>query len=142
MPRLNQEPHLPPRWRAVSLNETRCFNIAEEHRHLIKEIRAVYFYNDAEQTYCCSLTPSYDMRGLYHYVVLADDLSDEAAEQAHDEMNAEYCSESPEDCYMDCSGIDRKESVIFATEEQIFSMDEESCTEDAVREYWQGNWPF
>jgi hypothetical protein len=73
----------------ISRNETYYYNIKEEDKPHIQEIRSVYAYDPESATYCCEITPSYDMRYLYTYIVGADEMSDEKRE----DLTERYCFE-------------------------------------------------
>ena len=119
---------------AISLNETRWYNLKDEDKPYIKEIRATYAYNPNEGVHLCELTPSYDLRYLHTHIVftelgmLLDDLR-------RDLLDERYCHEGNEDTYMHCHVVrDLKNPPPKECGE--FEDMEEAC------EYLNGNWPF
>jgi hypothetical protein len=125
---------------AVSLNETRCYTIREEDKKYIKEIRGVYAYNPESCTHLCELTPSYDLRFLYTYIVLntlavvttCED-EDDSIEEFAEELEQRYCFESNEDIYMHCADVRACKEVKECGEFETF---------EEGYEYLQGNCPF
>ncbi len=115
---------------AISLNETRWYNLKEEDKPFIKEIRATYAYNPNSCTHLCELTPSYDLRYLHTYLVWNEEPSDSKKE----ELEERYAHCGNEDTYMHCSTV--KSLDCPKKECGEFEDMEEAC------EYLQGNWPF
>lgn len=126
---LNQpNPEVKPDWRCVGFNHTRYFNIAEEDRPYIEKIMAVYFFDKNEYTYCCELTPSYDMRFLHHTVHCDIDTPEDVRERINERYELVY----DEDCYMHVSDVDKFDNIAYG------EVDEDT-TEDNIREYWNAN---
>lgn len=119
---------------AISRNHTRHFNIRDEDKPYIKEIRSVYAYNPESSTHLCELTPSYDLRYLHTYIILACDVS----EDKRCELDERYCYESSEDDYMHVSDVRQfeKDNPTHHKECGEFESIEEAC------EHLNGNWPF
>jgi hypothetical protein len=124
-----------PDWRAIAFDETRYWNLREEDRPYVARILGVYFYDAREYTYCCELTPSYYLRFLGHEVVTTDDANDDDREALWER----YASEPGEDCYMHVRDVTALPSVPYLRPGE--TVDDDDLTEDAVREYWQGNSP-
>jgi len=119
---------------AISLDHTRYYKIQDEDKPYIKEIRSVYAYNPESCTHLCELTPSYDLRYLYTYIVLEGDVSDEK----RGELDERYCYEDNEDTHMHCSDVRQfaKDNPTYHKECVEFETIEEAC------EYLNGNCPF
>jgi hypothetical protein len=128
------EAQIPHDWRAVGMDSTFAYIIAEEDRPYVKRIIDVFFYDKNEHTYVCELTPSYFLRHLYTFIEWADGPEVSAGKQ--DELDNRYCHEPTDDTYMHCSDVDR------LTEFVATLPDSGNDTEDEVREHWQGNCPF
>jgi len=112
----------------ISCNDTNFYNIRKEDNVFIKEIRTVYAYNPESCTNLCELTPSYELRYLYTYIVFTCDPS----EDKHSELEERYCQEDNEDTYMHCSSVR--------------AMNPKECGEfddmEAACEYLKANWPI
>lgn len=121
---------------AISLNETACYNIRDEDKTYIKEIRGVYCYNPESCTYCCEMTPSYELRYLHSYIVFTDELEKvKLSDDLRDLLDQRYCHEPSDDTYMHCSAV-----------RGLKNPPPKECGEfddmDAACEHLQGNWPF
>lgn len=120
-----------PDWHCVGFDHTKHFRIQEEDKPYIEKIVGAYFFDRNSYTYCCEITPSYDMRFLHHSVHFRDaDTPDEIKDRIHERYEYEYA----EDCYMHVRDVKDLKSVAYG------EVDEDT-TEDDVREYWQSNHP-
>lgn len=115
---------------AISLNQTSYFNLKDEDKSYIKEVRATFAYNPESCTHLCELTPSYELRYLHTYIVWDGDPDDDKRA----ELEERYCHEGDEDTYMHCWRIKHRQ-------EDIKECGEFDSMEDAC-EYLNGNWPF
>ncbi len=112
---------------AVALDDTQqYFRLPPE----IVSVHTVYAYTPDKCTHLCELTPSYDLRFLYSYIVCTDDTPDER----RGELTEEFCmSGADEDTYMHCGSVERlttrKDCGEFETLEEAL-------------EHLQGNWPL
>lgn len=88
---------------AVSTNDTEHYNIRPEDRQFISEIRTVYAFTPDSVTHCCEITPSYDLRYLYTFIVYQGEPDD----NVRDVLDGRYCYEPTDDMYMWCSAVDR-----------------------------------
>ena len=115
---------------AISLNETQYYNIKDEDKPYIKEIRSTYVYNPESCTHLCELTPSYDLRYLHTYIIWDNEPNDDM----RDELDGRYCYEYGEDTYMHCYAVER------------LTCPKKECGEfedmESACEYLQGNWPL
>lgn len=115
---------------AVSINETAYYNIREEDKSCIKEIRSVYAYNPETRTHLCELTPSHYLEYLYTYIIHTDDVSDDKVS----ELDNGYCYE-PRDGFLYMHVWDVR-ALPMKKECGEFDSFEEAC------EYLRGNCPF
>ncbi len=124
---------------ALSRNETSYYNIREEDKPYIKEIRTVYAYDPELGVHLCELTPSHELRYLHTYIVFTEEL-DKAkfSDDLRDELDVRYCHEDSEDIYMHVSDVRH-----FASQHPEYHKE---CGEfddmDAACEHLNGNWPF
>jgi hypothetical protein len=86
---------------AISRNETGLYNIKPQHRIFIASINGVYIYNPESCVNLCELTPSYELRHLFTYIVFRCDVSDEV----RDELEEQYYEYSAEDIYIHCQNV-------------------------------------
>lgn len=114
--------------KVISVNDTQHYNIQPNDRADVKEVRTVYAYTPETGTYLCELRPSYELHYLYTYLVTADHVEADRA----DELDTQYCYEGGEDTYMLCC------SAAFKTAKECGEFDDM----EAAREYLQGNCPF
>lgn len=129
----NEAPTIKPDWHAVAFDQTYAWNIAEEDKPFIEKMLGVYFFNKNERTNCCELTPSYWFHFLHNIAVTTSDCPENVRERI-----SERYEMSPDDdggFYAWCSRIKDMETVAYGP------IDDDE-TEDDIREYWQGNWPF
>lgn len=112
----------------VSLEETSYFTPREEDRSFIRAIHSVYAYNPEEETHCCELTPSYDLRFLYSYIVGTEKMTDDM----RDLLSERYCLEGGVDMYMWCSRVQKLQPKECGEFEDM----------DEAVEYLRGNWPI
>lgn len=119
---------------AISLNHTRYYNVKNEDKRYIKEIRSTYIYDPESGTYLCELTPSYDLRFLHTFIVWDGDPS----EETRAELDETYCYTDNEDVYMHVSDVRNFAKRNPANAKECGEFDD---TEEA-REYLNGNWPF
>lgn len=115
-------------WHVVAINDTHYWNLKEEDKPYIEKMLSVYYFDKNEITYCCEITPSYFLCGLYNTAVCKLDTPEAVRERIYDRYEGEPC----DDCYVHCSVADRMESKPYGEDED----------EDVVREYWQGNHPY
>lgn len=99
---------LPIDARVIALNETDYFEIEENDKQYIKEIRGAYFYDKNRVTHCCELTPSYNLYFLYHQLIPTDKWC-ELNYQRIGDLDKKYCMLSGEDVYIHCDSVDRIE---------------------------------
>lgn len=124
---------------AISRNVTGYYNIRDEDKSLIEEIRTVYAYDPESATHLCELTPSYDLRYLHTYIVFTDELeTKKRSDEVRDELDQRYCHEDGEDTYMHCSDVRSFTTRNPSHHKECgeFESIEEAC------EYLNGNWPF
>lgn len=114
---------------AVTVDVTAGYSLKSEDAPLIKEIRDVFFFFPEERTYCCEMTPSYNLMYLYTYVVC---MEEDISEKVRERLDERYCHEPTEDCYMHCSRVEK------LSPKDCGEFDDE----DSAREYLQGNCPF
>lgn len=128
-------PTMPAKWVCIAFDETKCFHIEEEDRPYIKQIDAVFYYNENELTCICSATPLYFMRALRHSVHFNyDNFEPDTEAEIQDRISNRYEIDcQPEDCYMNVSFIDR----IDVSRKIYYGPTDDD--EEEVREYWQGN---
>jgi|SRR5579885_911065 len=124
---------------ALSRNETSYFNIREEDKKYIKEIRTVYAYNPELGVHLCELTPSHELRFLHTYIVFTDELEKvRLSDDLRDELDMRYCHEGSDDMYMHVVDVRQ-----FAKDHPEHHKE---CGEfddmDAACEHLNGNWPF
>jgi len=119
---------------AISLNHTRYYNIRNEDKSYIKEIRSVYAYDPELGVHLCELTPSHELRILHTYIVW----DSEPSESKRDELEERYCHEDHEDTYWHVSDVRQfvKDHPEHHKECGEFEDMEAAC------EYLNGNWPF
>lgn len=119
---------------AVTFDETKYYNIRDEDKPFIRQIRGVYAYNPESATHACELTPSYDMRYLHSYIVLQDDVSDSKRE----ELDERYCYEGGDDMLIHVADVRQfaKDHPCSHKECGEFDSMEDAC------EHLNGNWPF
>lgn len=119
---------------AVSLNHTRYYNIREEDKTYIKEIRTTYAYDPELGVHLCELTPSHDLRYLDTYIVYQGD----PTEDKRGELDEMYCHEGGEDTYIHITDVRQfvKDNPMHFKECGEFDDMEDGC------EYLQGNCPF
>lgn len=136
----NPDKHI-PNWRIIGINDLRYWNVPEKYKAHIVAILSVYMYDAASATYCCEITPSHDLGWLRFEVICTDATSDELREEIWEWATSEH----GEDTYMHVSDVLAHPSQpYFETEEkasEAFAKDPDDLSEDAVREYWQGNHP-
>lgn len=124
---------------AVSLNQTRYYNIREEDKTYIKEIRSTYAYDPECGVHLCELVPSYELRYLHTYIVFTDELEKvKLSDNLRDELDMRYCHEDSEDTYMHVADV-RQFAKYHTTQHKEcgeFDSIEEAC------EHLNGNWPF
>lgn len=96
---------LPIDARIIALDETSNYYLEPEEQRLIRAIKGVYLYDANRHTYCCELTPSYDLIFLYNSVNLTDEglaLDDGAREGLSDKFE-----NGGDDCYMHVHTVDQ-----------------------------------
>lgn len=120
---------------AISRNETSYFNIREEDKPYIKEIRSTYCYDPELGVHLCELTPSHELRFLHTYIVWEG----EPSEEQRSELEERYCHEGSEDIYMHVSDV-RQFAKDHPEHHKVYECEyddmEEAC------EQLNGNWPF
>jgi len=120
---------------AISRNETSYFNIKEEDKPYIKEIRSTYCYDPELGVHLCELTPSHELRFLHTYIVCEG----EPSEDKRAELEERYCHEGSEDIYMHVSDV-RQFAKDHSEYHKVYTCEyddmEEAC------EQLNGNWPF
>jgi hypothetical protein len=119
-------------WRAVGIDVTAHYSVAEEDKPHVKRIIDVFFYDRNEHTHLCEATPSYFLRYLYTTIEYAEGVF--FNEDLRERLDQEYAHCYTEDSYMHVSDVDR------ITE--LAAVYGEEATEEEVREYWQGNCPL
>ena len=119
---------------AIAFNHTRYYNLREEDKPYIKEIRSVFAYDPELGVHLCELTPSHELRYLHTYIVLEGDVSKEK----RNELDERYCSGPNEDTYMHVADVHQfvKDNPTHAKECGEFDDMESAC------ESLNGNWPF
>jgi hypothetical protein len=123
---------------AVSLNQTRYFNIRDEDKPYIKEIRATYCYDPELGVHLCELTPSHELRYLHTYIVWEDDdILDH--DDLRDSLEERYCHEGDDDTYMHVSDV-RQFAKDHPEYHKVYDCEYESIEEAC--EQLNGNWPF
>lgn len=132
-PRGSAEGAIPYDWRAQGLDFTRHYNIKDEDKPYIDRIVDVFMYDANTHTHCCEVTPSYWMMWLYTFVVWKGEPSEEVRER----IDARYCHEAADDCYMHVAGVQMLTDFAASYDGQ----DAKDITEDDIREYWSGNVP-
>lgn len=125
---------------ALSRNETSYYNIKDEDKPFIKEIRGVYAYTPESATHLCELTPSYDLRYLHSYIVFTDELEKaKRSDDLRDLLEQRYCyTGENDDMYMHVADVRQfaKNNPAHHKECGEFDSFEEAC------EHLNGNWPF
>lgn len=91
---------------AIALDETANYEIDENDRPYIKQIRAAYLFDRNQRTHCCETTPSYYLIYLYNEMVLTDE-GLALDEYAVDELYQKYESYSGDDIYVHCCDVER-----------------------------------
>ena len=91
-----------PNWNVVAVNETDCFDFGDLQKH-VKQVRAVYLYDQNEYTYLCEMTPSYFCRHLDYVLVLDDETPDDVRDRLYDLV----CEAAGEDTYFHVSTVER-----------------------------------
>jgi len=120
---------------AISRNETGYFNIREEDKKYIKEIRSTYCYDPELGVHLCEMTPSHELRFLHTYIVWEGDPSEERRE----ELETHYCYEGGEDIYMHVSDV-RQFAKDHPEYHKVYECEYENIEEAC--EQLNGNWPF
>jgi hypothetical protein len=90
----------------ISFNENQYYNIEEQHKKYIKEIRGVYLFDHNIVSYCCEFTPSYFFFHLYDEVIFTE-LADWLTDDQREDIATEYENCGGEDKYFHCNGIDK-----------------------------------
>lgn len=114
--------------RAISLDETRYFNLREEDKRWIVSIHSVYAYDPESGVHLCELAPSHELRYLYTFIRYADDVS----EDKRAELDERYCYEGSEDIYVHVAEIRQRETKDCGSFEDW----------DEATEYLRGNCPI
>jgi hypothetical protein len=114
--------------KVISVNDTQYYNIQPEDRADIVSIHTVYMYTPEVGVYLCELRPSHELHYLYTYLVTADNVESDRA----DELDNRYCHEGGDDTYQHC------DSALLKTAKDCGEFDDM----EAAREYLQGNCPF
>lgn len=102
---MTQSQKADPKFVVVRLNETGYFS--DEIQKQVKSIHAHYLFDENSHTYCCELTPSYDLRWVGFDIEekdscekISQDLHETVADAYHREIN---------DMYWHCRDIDKIE---------------------------------
>lgn len=125
-------------WYCVWFDETKDWNLTEEQKAAVKEIRAVYIFDKSSITHLCELQPSYLMIGLPLSIVYHDHVT----EEERDEIEWVFSLEGDSDTYMHCSYIEKVPEERFHKYQNDIDPDCEDRGEAEVREYYQGNPKF
>jgi len=117
--------------RVIAIDETRHWDRAIQS--VCGTIKTVYMYDSSVQTYCCEITPSYELTPLYY--VIENEVSDET----YDLVNENLGSEEP--IYMHCRVVDELETISSEQGFDFESSEDEEYKEgfEEVREYLNGN---
>jgi hypothetical protein len=105
---MTSERTLPIDARAISLDETEHYLIAEADKPFVRRIMGVYLYDRNSHTHLCEITASYWLIHLYDEVVLTeegeklDDFEKERLYQEHETCGSD-------DTYMHVSAVDSME---------------------------------
>lgn len=101
---------LPPKYVAVCMDETRFFKdgeeICEELRGKVKEISAVYLYDENIRTVICDAQPRYFLHWVDVVFEPAKELSDEERDEIQDLLYQAYTVGDP-DSYMHTYEVER-----------------------------------
>lgn len=103
----------------VALRETEFFPQAITDQ--TGELYCVYLYTPETATFCCEITPSYDLEPLYYV----------SEHRASDALNEQLMDAIGDPCYVHCRTIKAKPDTM-KTHDEFESLEE-------AREYWQGN---
>lgn len=125
-------------WFCVWFDETNDWNLSEEQKAAIKQIRSVYIFDKSSVTHLCELQPSYFMIGLPFSIVYHDHVSEEERDRIENDLYLEGDS----DTYMHCSSVERLPEDRFDAYGNDIDPDCEDRGEEQVREYYQGNPKF
>ena len=133
--------NLPPDWRAVRFDETKYWDRKFLDEYGVDKMFGVYLVDLSSVTYCCSLTPAYEMNFVGSAVDGGPD-DEEQRETFHEEvMTADNGSDLVS--YMTCRNIqnhlkDEKNQDKIEVDEDDWKEDPDSGFEVA-REYYAGN---
>jgi hypothetical protein len=84
------------------------WNIEKKHKKYIDKILTVYFFNQNEETYCCEITPSYELNHFEYQVrfnAAGEKLSDEQKDAIRDVYEQIYVEETV--TYMHTATVDK-----------------------------------
>ena len=102
-----------PDFRLVAIDETADWEKEFCKEHNIETIMGVWLYDDSSRTYCCEMTPSYELTRVETHIVWAEgspQAGDEpGAEKARDEAYAEVddATVNISFMYVHCSDIEQ-----------------------------------
>jgi hypothetical protein len=102
----NRSRRLPIDAYVVAFSEVDHYQIREEDRPHIQDIRGVYLFDRHERTFCCEMTPSYWLIHLYDEVVLTPEAQEALDELEKDTIYQEYEYCGGDDIYVHCHTID------------------------------------
>jgi hypothetical protein len=80
---------IPPEFVFIRLETTQYWKEEFLKKHKIKKVFDIHLYNQAEKTYCCEITPSYELNYVQTDAELEEGVEDDVAEAAHDAVMAE-----------------------------------------------------
>lgn len=112
----------------VKVDDTSGWDEGLLSKHHIVKTETVYVFDRSQRTYCCEITPSYEMWPSHYELSFKDGTSDEKREDAWEVVEDNFYLEEIK--YIHCRDIDRQE---------VQSIGMSECIE-AAAEWSMGNW--
>lgn len=132
---------LDPDWRAVRFDETKYWDRKFLDEYGVEKMYGVYLVDLSSVTYCCSITPSYEMN-FVESVIEGGPEDDERREALYDKVMLADTN-SPLVSYMNCRNIENhikneknQDKIGLAREDWVAEPDDGF---EVAREYYVGN---
>lgn len=141
IPNKERQGNRAPDWRAVRIDETRCWNREFLDKYGIEKMWGVYIIDFSSRTFCCSITPMYAMFFIESTWEGGPDEGEDLDVLFEEVLLADSGSQAVS--YMRCSDIDRHIKDEKSFDKIDISSDEwEDDPNDGLevaREYYVGN---